>query len=60
MKKQVKLTAKSENTCKKAYEQSPDFHQCGRFCQMQCCSNSAQSVRQYVLTGKTLILGICP
>jgi hypothetical protein len=38
MKKQVKLTAKSENTCKEVYEQSPDFHQCGRFCQMQCCS----------------------
>lgn len=38
MKKQVKLTAKSENTCKEVYEQSPNFHQCGRFCQMQCCS----------------------
>jgi len=38
MKKQVKLTSKSENTCKEVYEQSPDFHQCDRFCQMQCCS----------------------
>lgn len=59
MKKQVKLTTKSENTCKKVYEQSPNFHQCGRFCQMQCCSNSAQSVRQDVLTGKTAISQIC-
>lgn len=60
MKKQVKLTTKSENTCKKVYEQSPNFHQCGRFCQMQCCSNSPQSVRQDVLTGKTEISQICP
>ena len=60
MEKQVELWAKSENTCKKVYEQSPNFHQCDRFCQMQCCSNSAQSVLQDVLTGKTLILGICP
>lgn len=60
MKKQVKLTAKSENTCKKVYEQSLNFHQCGRFCQMQCYSNSAQSERQDVLTGKTAISQICP
>ena len=60
MKKQVKLTAKSENTCKKVYEQSFNFHQCGRFCQMQCCSNSAKSVRQDVLTGKMPFSGICP
>lgn len=38
MEKQVELWAKSENTCKKVYEQSPNFHQCERFCQMQCCS----------------------
>lgn len=60
MKKQVKLTAKIENTCKKVYEQSSNFHQCGRFCQMQCCSNSAQSVLQDVLTGKPAISQICP
>lgn len=57
MKKQVKLTSKSENTCKKFTNKVPIFINADDFAK---CSTPPQSVRQDVLTGKTLILGICP
>lgn len=74
MKKQVKLTAKSENTCKKSLRTK------SRFSSMRmilpnavllnpCAKTSLRANRRFFrfarkrqpsVTGKTLILGICP
>ena len=56
MKKQIKLSAKSENICKnltkkvKIFINAADFAKC----------SAAQSVRRNVLTGKPAIFQICP